>query len=77
MATRYSVVEQQNHDRTRNGDKHAVQVQAGNTFFAEETKQKSAHNDTYNSEPDVQPESLAPSVDDLASTGSATPTAPK
>jgi hypothetical protein len=66
-ATHYGVVDQKDHDRTGNGDKHAVEIQAGNTLFAEEAEQISPDNGAYNSQADVQPEPLASSIDDLAS----------
>src|SRR6516165_1699021 len=66
-ATCYQIVEQKHHDRTGNRDKHTVEVQARNAFFPKKTEQISPDNRTYDSKRDVEPETLALSIDDLAS----------
>src|SRR6516165_9452544 len=66
-ATCYQIVEQKHHDRTGNGNKHTVEVQARNAFLPKETEQISPYNRAYDSKGDVEPETLTLPVDDLAS----------
>jgi hypothetical protein len=66
-ATCDQIVEQKHHDRTGNRNKHAVEVQSRNAFFSKETEQISPDNRPYDSKRDVEPETLALSIDDLAS----------
>jgi hypothetical protein len=63
----YGIVDQKHLNRTSNRNKHAVKVQAGNTFLAEETEQEAPDNRAYNAKPDVEPEPLALPVDYFAS----------
>src|SRR5215471_9960513 len=64
-ATRHCVVAQEHHDRTDDCDNHAPDVQAGHARCAEQIKQKSADQSTDDPERDVEPETLAPPMDDL------------
>src|SRR5215471_7765894 len=61
------IVDQEHHDRTGNRDKHAVKVQPGNTFLAEEAEQISPDNRPHDPKQDVEQETLALPVDNLAS----------
>jgi hypothetical protein len=61
------IVDQEHNDRTNNRNKHAVQVQPCNAFLTDETEQISADNRTHDSKHDVEPETLASAVDNLAS----------
>jgi hypothetical protein len=61
------IVEQKHYDRTGNRDKHTVEVQSCNAFFPKETEQASTDKRADDSKPDVEPEALALSIDDLAS----------
>jgi hypothetical protein len=65
--THYRIVDQQHHNRTHHRNDHAPNVQTGDARRTKSVEQKTAHESAHNSERDVEPKSLALSVDNLAS----------
>jgi hypothetical protein len=57
-ATRYSVVDHQHHHRAHDCDDHAVNVQACDSGFAEQIKEKTADESADDSKSDVEPETV-------------------
>ena len=65
-ATRYSVIDQQHHNRADDRDNHAVNIQTCHSRCSEQIKQKSANKSANDSKRNVEPKALALPIDDLA-----------
>ena len=60
------VVDQQHHDRADHRDHHAVQIEPGDSGVPEEREDLSADDGAHDTEHDVEDQSFAGFVDDLA-----------
>src|SRR5262245_51227099 len=61
------IVDPKHHDRARNRDDYAPNVQPGDARCAKKVEQKAAYQSADNSQRDVEPETLALCVDNFAS----------
>jgi hypothetical protein len=60
------MVKDEDDDRAQYSDEHAVDIETGNTFSAEESKQPSPNNRTHYAKDNVENESLAALIDNFA-----------
>jgi hypothetical protein len=66
LATQDHVINEQNNDGAENGDQQTVKIEARDTMSADQAEQKSAYDSANDTEQDVQDQTRAVTINDLA-----------